>query len=37
LQSSSGDAPNASICEECLSVCRDILEGIAPSSIRYTR
>ena len=35
LQSSSGDAPNASICEECLSVCRDILEGIAPSSIPY--
>ena len=35
LRSSSGDAPNASICEECLSVCRDILQGIAPSSIDY--
>ena len=30
LQSSSGDPPNASICEECLAICRDILQDIAP-------
>ena len=30
LQSSSGDPPNASICEECLAVCGDILQDIAP-------
>lgn len=30
LQSSSGKSPNASICEECLAVCRDILQDIAP-------
>ena len=30
LQSSSGDPPDASICEECLTVCKDILQDIAP-------
>jgi ATP-dependent protease Clp ATPase subunit len=28
LQSSSGDPPNASICEECLAVCMSILEDV---------